>query len=85
MLAIRPKLVRRYEARLAQQNLTAGQHPRHRQGPRSYLDFIHKYNFTPTDRLSLPAFQEILRAKHQSEFKGKKRARPTDGRVVRGY
>ena len=85
MLAIRPELARRYEARLAQQNLTAGQHPLPSPGAALLPGPLWQVSFAPTDRLSLPAFQETLRTKHQSEFKGKKRARPTDGRVVQGY
>ncbi len=67
MLAVPPELTRRYEARLAQQNLMAGQRPHYHQWLRYYLDFCDKYSFAPTDRLSLPAFQEKLRAKHQPE------------------
>jgi integron integrase len=67
MLVVPPELTRRYEARLAQQNLMAGQRPHYHQWLRYYLDFCSKYSFAPTDRLSLPAFQEKLRAKHQPE------------------
>ncbi len=45
----------------------AGQHPHYHKWLRYYLDFCHNYSFSPTDRLTLPAFQEKLRAKHQSE------------------
>ena len=67
MLAVPPELARRYEARLAQQNLLAGQRPHYHMWLRYYLDFCHKYSFKPMDRQSLPAFQEKLRAKHQPE------------------
>lgn len=67
MLAIPPELTRRYESRLAQQNVVAGQRPHYHKWLRYYLDFCHKYGFTPTDRQSLPAFQEKLRTKHQPE------------------
>jgi hypothetical protein len=58
MLAVPPELVRRYEARLAQQNILVGQRPHYHKWLRNYLDFCHKYSFAPTDHLSLPAFQE---------------------------
>jgi hypothetical protein len=61
MLAIPPELTRRYEARLAQQNIIAGQRPHYHKWLRYYLDFCHKYSFKPMDRQSLPAFQEKLR------------------------
>ncbi|MDS4041572.1 MAG: hypothetical protein RKP20_10385 [Candidatus Competibacter sp.] len=67
MLAVFPELARRYEARLAQQNIIAGQRPHYHKWLRYYLDFCHKYNFKPMDRRSLPAFREKLRAKHQPE------------------
>ena len=67
MLAVPPELTRRYEARLAQQNIIAGQRPHYHKWLRYYLDFCDKYSFAPTDRQSLPAFQEKLRAKHQPE------------------
>ena len=58
MLAVPPELARRYEARLAQQNILAGQRPHYHKWLRYYLDFCGKYSFPPTDRQSLPAFQE---------------------------
>ena len=67
MLAVPSELTHRYEAQLAQQNLMAGQRPHYHKWLRYYLDFCHKYSFEPTDRPSLPAFQEKLRAKHQPE------------------
>jgi hypothetical protein len=67
MLAVPPELVRRYEARLAQQNILVGQRPHYHKWLRYYLDFCSKYSFKPMDRQSLPAFQEKLRAKHQPE------------------
>ena len=67
MLVVPTELTRRYEARLAQQNLMAEQRPHDHQWLRYDLDFCHKYSFAPTDRLSWPAFQEKLRAKHQPE------------------
>jgi len=68
MLAVPSELTRRYEARLAQQNILAGQRPHYHKWLRYYLDFCHKYSFTSTERRSLPAFQEKLRAKHQPEL-----------------
>ena len=65
MLAVPPELTRRYEARLAQQEIMAGQRPHYHKWLRYYLDFCHKYSFAPADRRSLPAFQEKLRTKHQ--------------------
>ena len=65
MLAISPELVQRYEARLVQQNVIAGQRPHYHKWLRYYLDFCHKYGFAPADCQSLPAFQEKLRAKRQ--------------------
>ena len=67
MLAVPPELARRYEARLAQQNVMAGQRPHYQKWLRYYLDFCHKYSFAPLARQSLPAFQEKLRAKQQPE------------------
>ncbi len=67
MLAVPPELARRYEARLAQQNVMAGQRPHYHKWLRYYLDFCHKYSFAPLARQSLPAFQAKLRAKHQPE------------------
>jgi integron integrase len=67
MLAIPPELVRRFETRLMQQNVMAGQRPHYHKWLRYYLDFCHKYGFAPVDRQSLPAFQEKLRAKQQPE------------------
>ena len=67
MLAVSPELTRRYEARLAQQNILTGQRPHYHKWLRYYLDFCEKYSFPSTDRQSLPAFQEKLRAKHQPE------------------
>ena len=49
--------------RLAQQNILTGQHLHYHKWPRYYLDFCHKYSFASTDRQSLPAFQNKLRAK----------------------
>jgi len=57
-LAISSELTRRYEARLAQQDIMANQHPHYHKWLRYYLDFCHKYSFAPADRRSLPAFQE---------------------------
>jgi len=34
---------------------------------RYYLDFCQKYSLAPTDRWSVPAFDEKLRSKNQSE------------------
>lgn len=67
MLALPPELIQRYEARLVQQNLMAGQRPHYHKWLRYYLDFCQKYGFSPADRQSLPAFQEKLRTKHQPE------------------
>ena len=67
MLAVPPELARRYEARLTQWNVMAGQRPHYHQWLRYYLDFCSKYSLAPTDRPSLPAFREKLRAKHQPE------------------
>lgn len=67
MLAVPPELTCRYEARLAQQNILAGQRPHYHKWLRYYLDFCGKYSFPPTDRQSLPAFQQKLRAKHLPE------------------
>ena len=67
MFAVPSELVRRYEARLAQRNVMAGQRPHYHKWLRYYLDFCHKYSFAPADRQSWPAFQEKLRAKHQPE------------------
>jgi integron integrase len=67
LLAVPPELTRRYEARLTRRNVMTGQRPHYHQWLRYYLDFCHKYSFSPTDRLGLPAFQEKLRAKHQPE------------------
>ena len=67
MLAISLELVQRYEARLVQQNVMAGQRPHYHKWLRYYLDFCHKYGFAPADCQSLPAFQEKLRAKRQPE------------------
>ena len=50
MLAVPPELARRYEARLAQQNILAGQRPHYHKWLRYYLDFCGKYSFPPTDR-----------------------------------
>lgn len=58
LLAISSELTRRYEARLAQQDIMANQHPHYHKWLRYYLDFCHKYSFAPADRRSLPAFQE---------------------------
>jgi hypothetical protein len=67
MFAIPPELVRRYEARLAQQNILAGQRPHYHKWLRYYLDFCGKYSFPPTDRQSLPAFQEKSCCKFSSD------------------
>jgi integron integrase len=67
MLAVPPDLARRYEARLTQQNMLAGQRPHYHRWLRYYLDFCHKYDLAPADQRSLPAFQEKLRTKHQPE------------------
>lgn len=67
MLAVPSELAQRYEARLAQQNVMAGQRPHYHQWLRYCLDFCDKYSVAPTDRQSLPAFQEKLRVKHQPE------------------
>jgi hypothetical protein len=67
MLVVPPEVTRRYEARLVQQNTVIGQRPHDHQWLRYYLDFCDKYSFAPVDRLSLPAFQEKLQAKHQPE------------------
>ena len=39
MLTVPPELARRYEARLAQQNVMAGQRPHYQKWLRYYLDF----------------------------------------------
>ncbi len=67
MLVVPPELTRCYEARLVQQNIVTGQRLHYHKWLRYYLDFCSKYSFAPTDRQSLPAFQEKLRAKHQPE------------------
>ena len=67
MLAVPPELTRRYEAQLTQRNIVAGQRPHYHKWLRYYLDFCGKHSFPPTDRQSLPVFQEKLRAKHQPE------------------
>ncbi|KAB2931080.1 MAG: integron integrase [Candidatus Contendobacter sp.] len=67
MLAVSPELARRYEARLAQRNVMTGQRPHYHKWLRYYLDFCHKYSFSPTDRRGLPAFREKLRARRQPE------------------
>lgn len=64
MLAVPPELAQRYEARLAQQKVMAGQRPHYHQWLRYDLDFCDKYSFAPTDGQSLPAFQEKLWVKH---------------------
>jgi len=46
-------LARRYEARLARQNILAGQRPHSHQWLRRYLDCCHKYSFS-TDTLYIP-------------------------------
>ena len=43
------------------------QRPHYRKWLRCYWDFCHKYAFEPTERQSLPAFHEKLRAKNQPE------------------
>jgi integron integrase len=67
MLAVPLELTRRYETHLVQKKLMARQHPHYHKWLRYYLDFCHKYNFTPTERGSLPAFQEKLRARQQPQ------------------
>ena len=58
MLAVPPELVRRYEARLAQQNILVGQRPHYHKWLRYYLDFCHKYSFKPMDRSACPLFRK---------------------------
>ena len=67
MLAVPPELVRRYEARLNQQNLMARRRPHYHKWLRYYLDFCHKYSHAPQERMSLPAFLEKLRTKQQPQ------------------
>ena len=52
------KLARRYEARLAQQNILAGQRPHSRQWLRLHLDYCHKYSSRQRIGGSLAAFRE---------------------------
>jgi len=52
------ELVPCYEARLAQQNILAGQRPHDHPWRRLYLDCCHKYSFSPADRRGLAAFRE---------------------------
>ncbi|HCB12167.1 MAG TPA: integron integrase [Gammaproteobacteria bacterium] len=67
MFTVPPELTQRYETQLAQQNILTGQRPHYHKWLRYYLDFCNKYSFASTDRQSLPAFQNKLRAKHQPE------------------
>jgi len=54
------ELTRRYEARLAQQNILTGQRLHSHQWLRLYLDCCHKYSSSPVEQQSLAAFRESL-------------------------
>lgn len=58
MLAVPPELVQRYEARLVQQNLMAGQRPHYHQWLRYYLDFCQKYGFAQRIARVCPLFRK---------------------------
>ncbi len=45
MSTVSPELTRRYEARLAQQDVIAHQRPYYHEWLCYYLDFCHKYSF----------------------------------------
>ena len=51
MFAVPPELTHRYEARLAQQNVMAGQRPHYHPWLHDDLDLCEKYSFAPIDRL----------------------------------
>jgi len=68
MLTVPPELTRRYAARLTQQAVPHRHRPYYLRWLRYYWDFCHKYALNPTDRSSLPAFEEKLRARNQSDF-----------------
>jgi len=50
MSTVSPELTRRYEARLAQQDIMAHQRPHYHKWLCYCLDFCHKYSFAPADQ-----------------------------------
>jgi integron integrase len=67
MLNIPPELAHHYTAMLERNGIAVEQRPHFKKWLRFYLDFCGKYAFDPMDRRSFPAFDDKLRAKHQSE------------------
>lgn len=67
MMAIPPDLARLYESLLAQKGVAEKERPYFHKWLRYYLDFCQKYSLAPTDRRSVPAFDEKLGSKNQSE------------------
>lgn len=59
MRAVPPEIARHEEAWLVRQNMVTGPRMHDHQWLRYYLDFRGKYNFAPTARQSLPAFQDL--------------------------
>jgi len=67
MMAIPPDLARLYESLLARKGVAVKERPYFHKWLRYYLDFCQKYSRAPADQGSVPAFDEKLRSKNQSE------------------
>lgn len=67
MRAIPPDLARLYESLLARKDVGVQQRPYFHKWLRYDLDFCQKYGLPSADPESVPAFDEKLRSKNQSE------------------
>jgi integron integrase len=67
MLSLSPELLHSYDAILGQKKIASDECSQYRKWLRYYLDFCHKYHFSPTDKQSFSAFHKKLSSKNQSE------------------
>jgi integron integrase len=68
MLTLPCDLIRSYDSLLAAKNVPAEQRPHYHKWLCFYMDFCRKYSLELSDKRSLPAFDEKLRDKNQSDF-----------------
>ena len=67
MLPLSSEVVHAYDAALAQRKISSDERNHYKKWLRYYLDYCHKYHFSPADKQSFSHFHKKLSSKNQSE------------------
>jgi len=67
MLPLSSEVVHAYDAALAQRKISSDERNHYKKWLRYYLDYCHKYHFSPADQQSFSHFHKKLSSKNRSE------------------